>query len=275
MSTIAQFKNDKASVPVAPRRSIHDLLAPLNRLAEHSVNLVSNPFGWFKTNDETHALPRYLFIGPPGGGEPIRIGLFAAIHGDDPVGTHALIRFLIGLEQTPQLAKGFCLFAYPVCNPTGFEANTRCSLRGRDLNREFWLGSTEPEVLALEVELRAQAFHGLIALRSDATSQGMYGYVSGATLTKHLLRPALDAAELVLPRNQSPTIAGLKARDGVIHERPCGVLSAPPKVRPRPFESTVETPGAAPQYFQEQALVAALQTILNEYPKLVAYAANL
>ena len=54
-----------------------------------------------------------------------------------------------------------------------------------------------------------------------------------------------------------------------------GVLSAPLKARPRPFEIILATPQAAPQYQQERALVAAMQTILAEYQKLMAYAPNL
>jgi hypothetical protein len=52
-------------------------------------------------------------------------------------------------------------------------------------------------------------------------------------------------------------------------------LSAPPGVRPRPFEIILETPQAAPQDQQERALVAAMLTVLAEYRKLMAYAPNL
>ena len=54
-----------------------------------------------------------------------------------------------------------------------------------------------------------------------------------------------------------------------------GILSAPPKVRPRPFELILETPHHAPQFLQQKALVAAQLTILAEYRKLIAYAPNL
>ena len=33
-----------------------------------------------------YELPRYLFIGPKGGDDTIRVGLFAGIHGDEPEG---------------------------------------------------------------------------------------------------------------------------------------------------------------------------------------------
>jgi len=52
-------------------------------------------------------------------------------------------------------------------------------------------------------------------------------------------------------------------------------LSAPPGLRPRPFEIVLETPRTAPHYQQERALVAAVQTILAEYRNLMAYAPNL
>jgi len=70
-------------------------------------------------------------------------------------------------------------------------------------------------------------------------------------------------------------IDGFSARNGIIRQGYQGVLSAPPKAQPRPFEIIFETPQAAPQYAQEQALLAALHTILAEHRKFIAYAANL
>jgi murein peptide amidase A len=256
-------------------RSIPELLAPLDRLAEKSPNLIAKPAGRFELSGQTYHLPRYVFVGPKGGDDPIRIGIFASIHGDEPAGAHALIQFLTLLDQTPDFASGYCLYAYPICNPTGFEDNTRYSRRGRDLNREFWNNSSEPEVELLQGELVSHAFHGIIALHTDDTSDGVYGFVRGATLTKHLLRPALAAAAQILPRNENSTIDGFNARDGIIREGYQGVLSAPPRLKPRPFEIVFETPHAAPQYQQENALVLAMQTILTEYRKFIAYASNL
>ena len=143
------------------------------------------------------------------------------------------------------------------------------------MNREFWNNSKEPEVQLLQREIYHHAFHGMVSLHSDDTADGVYGFVRGATLTQHLLKPALDAAELILPRNQNEIIDGFAARHGIIREGYQGVLSAPAGVRPRPFEIILETPQAAPQYQQERALVAAMQTILTEYQKLLAYAPNL
>jgi len=184
-------------------------------------------------------------------------------------------KFLELLDQAPELARDFCLFVYPICNPTGFEDGTRFSRRGRDLNREFWNNSREPEVLALQTELITHALDGIVSLHADDTTDGVYGFVSGATLTQTLLEPALNAAELFLPRNQQPLIDGFAAERGIIREGYQGILSAPPEVLPRPFELVFETPHLAPAALQEQAFIVALLSILAEYRKTVSYAANL
>jgi protein MpaA len=257
------------------RRSIARLLEPLEAIASKSVNLMSNHGAQFEVNGETYGLPRYLFIGPKGGAEPIRIGIFATIHGDEPEGAHGIVQFLRLLERSPEIARGYCLFIYPVCNPTGYEDNTRYSRRGRDLNREFWNHSTEPEVQLLQSELCTHVLDGIVSLHSDDTSHGAYGFVSGATLTKNLLDPALAAANEIPPRNNDSIIDGFTAKNGIIRQGYRGILSAPPVVRPRPFEIVFETPQKAPHYAQVQATVVALTTILTEYRNLVSYAANL
>lgn len=271
-NTVRPFPVEKEGSSV---RSIAGLLSPLDQLAINSSNLIARRGGKFEVDGQAYELPRYFFIGPRSGGDPIRLGLFAGIHGDEPEGIHALIRFIGQLEAQPELAAGYCLFIYPVCNPTGFEDRTRHSRSGKDLNREFWRRSNEPEVRLLESELVSHSFDGIIALHTDDTSQGFYGFAHGATLTKHLIEPALKATEEFLPRNGNDVIDGFKARNGIILRGFRGVLSAPPIVRPRPFEIVLETPSAAPTYLKEAAFVAALRTILVRYREFIAYAPNL
>ena len=127
----------------------------------------------------------------------------------------------------------------------------------------------------LEAELAAHSFQGLISLHTDDTSDGFYGIVRGATLTKYLIEPALQAAEKFLPRNRRAVIDGFNARNGIIRDCYDGVLSAPPRSRPQPFEIILETPRTPPEYLKVCALVLALQTILVEYQKFIAYAPNI
>ncbi|HYE33037.1 MAG TPA: succinylglutamate desuccinylase/aspartoacylase family protein [Methylomirabilota bacterium] len=222
-------------------------------------------------------LDRFVFEGPASGGERIRIGVFAGIHGDEPAGVTAAKRLIYLLAAHPEIGTGYQISVYPVCNPTGIALRTRLSLTGKDLNREFWRGSTEPEVQLLETEIRKGRFNGLISLHSDDTSDGVYGFVRGAVLGKGLLEPALNAAERFLARNINAVIDGFPAERGIITDCYQGILTAPPTVclEQQPFEIILETPAAAAEELQVQAFLAALETIFREYQDLLSFAANL
>jgi len=252
------------------RRSLERFLSPLLKLSKVQTDFL----GGFEIGLEKYSLPRLTFSGPKSS-EPIRIALFGSIHGDEPAGALALAQLLIDISRKPELAENFQLQVYPICNPTGFEDNTRCSRRGRDLNREFWKASLEAEVQILERELRNGHFSGLIQLHADDTSDGVYGFVRGHTLTENLLRPALAEAGKILPRNVNATIDGFAARDGIIYDQYEGVLAAPANMDPVPFEIILETPHLAPIEMQVQALVVATLTVLQEYRRLISFAANL
>jgi murein peptide amidase A len=252
------------------RRSIQSFL----ELLQSARGIQSDQIGAFEIGTEKYTIPRLTFSGP-NSNDPIRIGIFAAIHGDEPAGALAAAKFLLDLVNAPDAAENFLLQVYPICNPTGFEDNTRCSRRGRDLNREFWRASVEPEIEILEHELRANHFNGIIQLHADDTSQGLYGFVRGHTLTENLLRPALTEAGKILPRNISAIIDGFAARDGIIYEHYEGVLAAPARIEPMPFEIILETPHHAAMELQVEALAVAMRTILSEYRRLISFAANI
>jgi len=239
------------------------------------TRVLGTAHGRFEHGGRPYSIPRYLYIGRRGGGDMIRVGIFATIHGDEPEGVLALGRFLELLAAQPELGEGYGLFLYPVCNPSGFEDNTRHSRSGKDLNREFWIGTSEPEVQILESEIQEQAFDGIITLHSDDTSDGLYGFVRGAVLSEHLLQPALLQAGRFLPRNHRESIDGFEARHGIIRAGYPGMLQAGPNLRHPPFEITFETPQKAPLHRQVDALVAALTTILTEYRYLQALGQNI
>jgi protein MpaA len=250
-------------------RSIASLLEPLT--GREGVQSDMLPF---TRGGKNYEIPRFIFRGP-NSSDPIRLGVFAAIHGDEPAGAMALIRFLLDLLAEPRLAENYLVCAYPVCNPTGFEDNTRGARGGVDLNREFWKASAEPEVQLLEGELRTMHFNGIIQLHADDTSEGIYGFVRGATLTRELLRPALEAAGKVLPLNRNPQIDGFAAKDGIIYDQYEGVLAAPAEVQPVPFEIVFETPHLAPMALQVESLDIFLRTVLEEYRQVISFAQNI
>lgn len=211
----------------------------------------------------------------PRGAETFKFAIFGGMHGDEEAGilaSHELAEW--GASQPEELAD-FELHIYPVCNPTGRAVGTRHSMGGYDLNREFWVGSSQPEVAYLEGELRREAYDGIISLHTDDESAGIYGFVSGALLSHQVLEPALEAAGKIIPRNPSPYIDGFAADRGIITEGYFGVLSAPPDLRPRAMEIVFETPDFVRMELQVQASVVAVKTILAEYRRLQSFAQNL
>lgn len=250
---------------------VDELLAPLRALDQAATT----ELGAFSAGAGTRTVPRFHFQGPRAGHERIRLGLFAGLHGDEPAGCAALVEFLAALVREPARAEGYELFVYPVVNPTGYAAGTRENHRGKDLNREFWRDSAEPEVRCLERELREKRFDGLITLHADDTCEGLYGYSHGCELDELLLEPALLAAERVLPRDRRSVIDGFVAREGKIGECFRGILSPPPEQAPRPFNLIFETPAHAPFAHQVLANVAALNAIVAHYRGFIAYAQNL
>lgn len=227
------------------------------------------------SSDMIPDIPKLVCPPVAGAGDLLKVGIFGGIHGDEPSGAAACIELARWASGGPADLAGYALHLYPECNPTGLAAGTRHSHAGLDLNREFWTGSDQPEIRRLEAELRAERYDVIIALHEDDTSDGLYGFVSGALLSAHLLEPALAAAEHLLPRNHAPVIDGFPAERGIIREGYRGVLSAPPEQRPRALEIVFETPGLAPLPLRIDAAVIAVRSILSEYRQLLALGAGI
>jgi predicted deacylase len=221
------------------------------------------------------ALVPKLVCQPSRGHDPLKIGIFGGLHGDEEAGTHAIYELMRWAWNDPPELQDYELHLFPVCNPTGRRLRSRHTFDGIDLNREFWNGSQRSEVRYLEGELRRERYDGLISLHSDCDSPGIYGFASGAVLSENVLQPALAAAARVLPLNTDAVIDGFPAEGGIIREGYPGVLSAPPDQRPLPLEIVFETPTAAPMQLQVDATVLAVKAILAEYRQFQAFGANL
>lgn len=248
---------------------------PFLALAEVCREVVGTVAGSFEFEAKRYTIPRFVFHGPAASTPPIRLGLFALLHGDEPAGALGLQRLLNSLVDDPAPATGYELTFYPLCNPTGYEDNTRHNRAGYDLNREFWHASAQPEIQILEQELRTQQFDGIVALHADDTSEGLYGYTHGRVLNENLLVPALRASEHVIPINRGALIDGFTAEEGIIEDCFQGILTPPPEQKPRPFEVIFETPAMAPMTQQIEAISCALSAVLKEYRGFIAQGANL
>ncbi len=251
---------------------IGEVLAPLRKAR---VPWLATTLGHWQAGAGTYTLEQYLFAGPRSGGDYFRVGIFAGIHGDEVAGIFAAIRFLQDLARDPAIARGYEIYVYPLCNPTGFEKGARHSHSGRDLNREFWLGSREPEVTLLEQQIRTLRFDGLISLHADTDSPGLYAFALGAQVTQHVVEPALAAAGKIVPVNHDRTIDNFVARNGLIRKGYPGMLCAAPGARLRPFQIVSETPHHADLGRQIEANLVFLRHALEQYQQLRAVGQDL
>lgn len=243
-------------------------LLPLQSRTTPRVLLESLP-----AQDGIH-IPKFLSK-PIVPGHGFKFAIFGGIHGDEEAGVLATNELVKWAAEKPHELADYELHLYPVCNPTGRNLGTRHNRSGVDLNREFWYGSIEPEVIYLESELRRERFDGIISLHTDEESEGCYGFVSGSILSEHLLKPALRAAADHLPVNSQHVIDGFLASSGIIKEGYLGILSAPPEQTIRPLEIVFESPGLAPLEKQVKATVAAVKEVLAQYRFLQAYASGI
>lgn len=249
---------------------IRRFLARMDELSQSSRRLTRETLGRFDYGDRSYFLPRYVFRGTGSGA--LRLGLFGLVHGDEPEGGLALSRLIETLCANPQLARAYELSIYPLCNPTGYEDGTRTARTGLDLNREFWIDSPAPEVRLLERELLTRRFDGLVALHTDDTADGTYGFVRGRVLSAALLEPALRAGEKHLPRSSSAVIDGFAAERGIIHEGYGGILGGAEGLQAPPFEIVFETPGKADPSRQIAAAEAAILAIMERFREFIAFA---
>ena len=276
------FSRSPSTICSPPDRSVRALLEPLRSTVEGlgergeaASPLVLETLAELRIEGVRHEIPRIRVTGAMSGHEPIRLALFAGIHGDEPAGCEALVRLAASLAHDRSRVAGYELFIYPVINPFGYERGVRSNHAGKDLNREFWRSSKEAEVRAIEAELGAHRFAGIITLHADDTCEGVYGYAHGRTLNEALLMPALQAAGEFLPIDGRATIDGFPARSGLIRDCFAGVLSAPPEQQPRPFDLIFETPAHAGFDLQLSATVAALEAVIAAYPGFISYAQDL
>ncbi|MEI6493751.1 MAG: succinylglutamate desuccinylase/aspartoacylase family protein [Verrucomicrobiota bacterium] len=256
-------------------RSLQSLIAPLEKLAATSRTLFSAHLEFEDRKGSSGAIPRFLFAGPGDRGSFLRVGIFAGVHGDEPSGVQAAVEVLRHLHENPEPALGYELFVYPVCNPWGYAHDARWLKSGSDMNREFWRGSDEIEVLVLEGQLMKLAFDGIVSLHTDDTSPGLYGFVKGHQLTHHVLEPSLEAASRFLPRNFDKSIDNFQANAGIIADGYTGILGAPPTQTPRPFEIVFETPSHADSSLQVDAHVAAILTMLGSFRAMISEGQNI
>jgi predicted deacylase len=140
--------------------------------------------------------------------------LSAAIHGDEPASSEALITWA---ERHTRELRRLPLMIFPCLNPWGLVLNTRANEDGIDLNRVFHT-DTSPVIVALRNRLVGHRFACALMLHEDFDGQGLYLY---EVLRKqpYLGEALLAAAGRHIAFDPRAKIESRKALRGVIRRR--------------------------------------------------------
>lgn len=136
--------------------------------------------------------PRTLLCVEIGDHRQTAISIAAGVHGDEPAGPWALLE----LAESRLLDPSYAYRLWPCTNPTGFDAGTRESADGVDVNRTFGRGGSSPEARAIVTANRDRKFALSIDLHEDCDATGFYCYEYGGGEIGRAAIAALDAAGL-------------------------------------------------------------------------------
>lgn len=98
-----------------------------------------------------------------------KILLTAGVHGNEHLGTLALLEFLHQYAREPELHTRFQLTVFPMMNPRSIEDGVRRPVEEFDLNRELKAGSPWPESQAFQSAVRGSQFDMALDLHGGPT----------------------------------------------------------------------------------------------------------
>lgn len=210
---------------------------PFLTFAEACQDVAGSIAGSFNWQDKLYTIPRFIFSHAGPIGQPLRVAIFALTRGDEPILGSLTHQLLHQFVEQPARAAGWEVWFYPLCNPTGYEDGTRHNRAGVDLDREFWRGSSQPEVRILEDELRSTPFDGVVALHSGS------GGDSGS-------------------ENAGPSG---RETGAMVEASAEGLLAPMPGLPPRRFGVVLRTPSVLPMTRQAESVCCALTSLLTYY----------
>ncbi|MBI3622229.1 MAG: M14 family metallocarboxypeptidase [Nitrospirae bacterium] len=217
-----------------PRRSYQSTLLRLERALRTIPGSRLIPIG-----EAVHGGRRYpllavtLTVGPVGrrhNRRPLRVCLGAGIHGDEPAGVEAALRWLEAIPAIGRRLPAAELVIFPCLNPSGYERNSRSNADGIDLNRQYKNPRAPVEVRAVRRaiegvsdEQAGRRFDLSVEFHEDVDSAGFYLYElidRGRPIGRRLI----GAAARRLPINHADEIEGVDAEAGIIHRDRRAVL---------------------------------------------------
>lgn len=254
-----------------PPLELANLLAPMFDAAAESSSLIASRHT-IQLAGHSYDLPKFLLLGQRGGGQPIRLALFAGLDAGSFETTVALTRLLLQFELNPALARDYALFGYPVVNLRGFDTPAEPL---RAFEARYARDTSDADVQFFKSQLADWSFDGLLSLRVAPKATGFSATVRSEVLAREVVQPSLEAIAGKLPLDARPVRLRTSDRYARLADHAHGKLSAPPSAAPHPFEIEIFAPDSLPIEQRVTGLFLTVHEILRNYRRLIAHGQNI
>ncbi len=155
-------------------------------------------------------------LGMPGP-DKARVMIAAGIHGDEPAGVEAAVRFIEQNAANTDLLSRLHFLIFPCNNPSGYELCTRENDDAIDLNRQFATRHPPTEITLIIKGLQDRCFDLVFEMHEDVDSPGFYLYEIADGAHQHVGEIIVEeVASAGYPVNLNECIEGMPAHGGII-----------------------------------------------------------
>ena len=148
------------------RQDVHDLIAPLVKLASESSSLVVG-YGAPQVGVRSEAIPYFHVCGTPADKEPLHVLVIGGWVGTEIITPYAIARLLVALEARLRLATGIEITAYPVANLEAHRETVFRTATQQIDGMRCWENSQCGHVQVLERELERYPYEVIFLLRQN------------------------------------------------------------------------------------------------------------
>lgn len=196
------------------KRNYDNVISRLENAASSGVARL-NLLGSFSASGRDY--PMFTVdIGNPSSNR-VSVLISAGIHGDEPAGVEAALRFIEHNVGNTTLLSHYHFTVFPCDNPYGWERGLRENPQGLDLNRQFLTKQPAPEVELISRGLEGRCFDLVYEMHEDYDSPGFYMYEFGEDPEKYLGESIIyEISSFGFPINRSSIIESRRAKNGII-----------------------------------------------------------
>ncbi|HEO72294.1 MAG TPA: DUF2817 domain-containing protein [Candidatus Hydrogenedentes bacterium] len=202
--------------PVAfaePVRDIEDIAARLNAAAAHCDALSLDALGDVHYDD--FSAPFWLVHLEPSGPPSRRVLLTGGVHGDEPAGCEAALRFVEESAVSPNRYSGVAVDVIPLVNPWGWAHDKRANGARIDLNRDFASYAAQESRL-VHAFVQGTIYDLVLDLHEDGGAKGFYLYQidnEEKALCRHIIALIREQG---YPIARNARMLFLQSRNGII-----------------------------------------------------------